>query len=80
MQAYKLLVTTDNCTGCLRCALACSDTYTRAFNTPAAYIQVDLADTACAIHFTDDCNGCGICADNCFYDALRKQPRGEAVQ
>jgi ferredoxin len=78
MKKYDIQITADNCTGCLRCALACSNTYTQAFNAPAARIRVDISDTACAIHFTDECNACGICVDNCFYDALQKQPREAA--
>ena len=74
MKKYEIQVTADNCTGCLRCALACSDTYTRAFNVPAANIRVTLSETGCTITFTDACNACGICADNCFYDALHKHP------
>ena len=58
MKEYEIQVVADNCSGCLRCALACSDTY-----------------MACSIHFTDDCNACGICADNCLYDALQKQAK-----
>ncbi len=79
MKKYEIQVIADNCPGCLRCALACSDTYTRAFNAPVAYIRVDISDIACSIHFTDDCNACGICADNCLYDALQKQAK-EAVE
>jgi len=78
MKKYDIQVTADNCTGCLRCALACSQTYTRLFNAPAAHIRVELSATACTIQFTEQCNACGICADNCFYDALHKHPREAA--
>jgi ferredoxin len=25
------------------------------------------------IVFTEDCTHCGVCADNCYYDALKKK-------
>ena len=73
MAKYEILVKTDNCTGCLRCQLGCSDLYTKAFNPLAARIRVRVSGADCKIAFTDDCTHCGVCADNCYYDALEKK-------
>ena len=73
MAKYEIHANTDNCTGCLRCQLGCSDLYTRAFNPAEAYIRVTVSGADCTISFTEDCTQCGVCADNCFYDALEKK-------
>ncbi len=74
MAKYEILVNTDNCTGRLRCELGCSDLYTKAFNPAAARIRVRVRGAECKIVFTEECTHCGVCADNCFYDALEKIP------
>ena len=78
MKKYQIDITPDLCSGCLRCQLACSDLYQKVFNPSAARIQVSLAGADCTIEFLEDCQGCGICADQCFYGALQKQEK-EAV-
>jgi ferredoxin len=75
MPKYEVRADTANCTGCLRCQLACSDLYTKAFNPAAARIRVDVKGVNCTISFTEECTQCGTCADHCFYDALHKKPR-----
>jgi len=72
---YDIEILTDNCTGCLRCQLACSELYTKAYNPAKARIRVELSGVDCLISFTDECNECGVCADNCFFEALRKTPK-----
>jgi len=79
MSKYKMAAVTENCTGCLRCQLACSDVFTKRFNPSAAFLRVELRGPDCSIIFTEDCNECGVCADHCFYGALQKIPK-EAVQ
>jgi Pyruvate/2-oxoacid:ferredoxin oxidoreductase delta subunit len=74
MAKFEIQTNTENCTGCLRCQLGCSDVYTKTFNPLAAYIRVNVSAGECSINFTEDCTKCGICADHCFYDALRKKP------
>ena len=68
---------TENCTGCLRCALACSELYTGSVNPVKAYIRVERAPDVYTIRFEPDCNECGICVDSCFYGALEKGRREE---
>ncbi len=72
MGKFKIQVTTERCTGCLLCQLACSELYTRVFNPSAARIRVDVSGVDCSIRFTEECNDCGICVDYCFYGALQK--------
>jgi ferredoxin len=79
MPKYKIHVHTDNCTGCLRCQLGCSDLYAGAFNPASAHIQVTVSGSDCSIGFTEKCTQCGVCADNCFYDALEKKPEDNST-
>ena len=72
---FQITANPQNCTGCLRCQLACSEQHTKAFNPSAARIQVNVSGVDCIIHFTNECNECAICVDNCFYDALQKKPK-----
>ena len=75
MEKYEIQISTERCTGCLRCELACSDLYWKSFNPSLARIQVLISDDDYSIVLTEDCNGCGICADHCFYDAVQKSRR-----
>lgn len=69
---YRIDSFEENCAGCLRCELACSDAYTKAFNPSAARIQVMMSGADCTIRFTEECVECGLCADQCLYGALTK--------
>ncbi len=76
MGTYNIRTYTEKCTGCLRCQLACSDLYSKAFNPFVSKIQVSISDAGdCSIRFSDDCNQCGICVDHCFYDAMLKNKK-----
>jgi Fe-S-cluster-containing dehydrogenase component len=75
MGDYDIQVSTESCTGCLRCQLACSDLYTKVFNPSEARIQVVTSGADCSIHFTEACNECGVCVDHCFHGALHKIKR-----
>lgn len=75
MQKYEIQIATERCTGCLRCELACSDLYWKSFTPSAARIRVIISDGDCSIVLNEDCNGCGICVDHCFYDAVQKTRR-----
>ena len=75
MEKYEIEVSAERCTGCLRCELACSDLYWQSFNPSLARIQVVVSDGDYSIVLTEDCNGCGICADHCLYDAVQKSRR-----
>lgn len=72
MERYEIHVATERCTGCLRCQLSCSDLYTNTFNLSQARIRVDVLGAECTICFTEECNECGVCVDQCLYDALTK--------
>ena len=75
MPKYDIQVHSENCTGCLRCQLACSDLYDRSFRLTRSRIQVLTRGPEASIWFTEDCNACGICVDHCFQDALEKSKR-----
>lgn len=78
MKKFDIDITLDRCTGCLRCQLACSYLHTGAFNPPAARILISTADSDRSITFTDECTGCGVCAEECLFGALEKRTREEA--
>lgn len=80
MAKYRIDVEPGNCSGCLRCELACSDAYTKAFNPSEARIQVVMSGVDCQVRFTEDCVECGICADQCLYRALSKIKKEEEDQ
>src|SRR5512138_930408 len=62
----SIRVLTEYCTGCRRCALACS--------TGA----ISMADGVAVIG--DACTLCGACAEECSFDAIElTRPRGNAV-
>ncbi len=72
MGKYSFEIFSEKCTACLRCRLACSELYTKAFNPSRSRIRVDLSGTGCTISFADDCEECGVCADHCYYGAIEK--------
>ncbi len=76
---YDIIIDTRKCTGCLRCALACSYSHTRTFRPSAAHVHVALRGADASIEFDDDCSDCGLCADQCFYGALEKRKSGDAA-
>jgi ferredoxin len=73
MTKYLLSTFPEKCAGCLRCQLACSEVYTQAFNPSAARIRVEVSGADCTIVFSEDCTRCGICVDQCLYQALEKK-------
>ena len=75
MRQYAMQIVAENCTGCRRCQLACSELYTRAFNHVDAHLRVEMMGRQCSVWFTEDCRECGVCGDNCFYNALIKRPK-----
>ncbi len=77
----KYLIASDSmaCTGCMRCGLACSELYEKAFNPLLARIQIVVEGEDASIAFTEDCNQCGICVDQCFYGALSKTEKEDAA-
>ncbi len=75
----SLVIDTRKCSGCLRCALACSEIFTKTFNPALSRIIVKVSGVECKIEFTDACNDCGICIDHCFYGALIKADKEQRV-
>jgi len=70
----RLSIVAEQCSGCLRCALACS-LYTspeRTFNLAQSKIRVvpGWEQGTFEITVSDDCTCCGICAMYCEFGAL----------
>ncbi|HQH99865.1 MAG TPA: hypothetical protein PLA18_01200 [Deltaproteobacteria bacterium] len=76
MARFEIHTVNENCSGCLRCELACSDLSAERFSLSEARIHVDLDKARCTISFSPECRGCGTCADHCLYGALIKMPKG----
>jgi Fe-S-cluster-containing dehydrogenase component len=74
---YDILIAAQNCTGCLRCVLACSELLTGRFSLAGGRIRVGLGDPP-VITFLETCTRCGVCADNCLYEAIVKAEAREA--
>lgn len=72
MGKFEIAVFPELCTGCLRCQLGCSELYTGAFAPSQARIRIMLEGLHCEIQFAQECNQCGVCAENCLYGALHK--------
>ncbi len=70
----EISIAAENCSGCLRCALACSffTSPERAFNPSKSSIQVipGLEDGQFEVVLTEGCTHCGICVDYCEFDVL----------
>jgi len=73
-ERFRIRCQPELCTGCLRCALTCSDLHAGAFCPERSFIRVEEQGGACSVRFDEACTGCGACADSCFYDALSKVP------
>lgn len=79
MAKYRIETFAERCTGCLRCALACSDLYTGSFNPAASKVRILVSGDDWSIEFAEDCNDCAACVDHCFYAALQRVARGVAA-
>ncbi|MFC2000868.1 4Fe-4S dicluster domain-containing protein [Chloroflexota bacterium] len=70
----ELSIAPEHCSGCLRCALACSffTTRQRSFNPSQSKIQVTVGpeDGQFEVRLTEDCNHCGICIQYCEFGVL----------
>lgn len=75
MMPFDLTYIQENCSGCLRCQLACSRAYARRFQPAAARIRITTAGEAYGASFMEDCTACGLCADSCLFGALLKRKR-----
>ena len=73
MTKKTVSVSSDLCSGCGYCLLACSLIKTGAFNPSESNIAVHKLDGTGyhSLSFSADCDGCGYCARYCFYGVLR---------
>lgn len=72
--AAGISISPKDCSGCLRCALACSffTSAERAFNLSKSKIMVvpDWDQGQFEITLSDECTGCGICIQYCQFGVL----------
>ena len=70
----EISIAAEHCSGCLRCALACSffTSLEGAFNPSQSKIQVTPGpeDGQFEVKLTEDCTHCGICVDYCEFGVL----------
>ena len=78
MVQWLIQTNASACTGCLRCALACSEKNTGRFNPFAAHISIEINDIENSISFDEGCTFCGVCVEQCLYGALSKTRREAA--
>ena len=73
----ELTIAAEHCSGCLRCALACSffTSPQRAFNPAKSKIQVlpGLEEGQFDVVLDEGCTHCGICVDYCEFGVLGKK-------
>ena len=79
--ATEILVDPEQCSGCLRCALACSffTSPERTFSLSQSKITVvpGWEQGQFEIRLSEECTGCGICVKYCEFGALSQ---GHEVQ
>lgn len=78
MSKYTITTNPVLCAGCRRCQLACSWLHEKSFAPSRARIRIEVDGPNCSITFAEECDGCGVCADECFYGALVKRGEGAA--
>lgn len=68
----QMTARSENCTGCLMCQLACSFTKTSEFSPSKSFVSIERIDKSerYEVGFTEDCDGCGVCTQYCYYDAI----------
>ena len=76
MAKHEIQISSERCTGCLRCALACSDLYSGSFNPAASRIRIVVSEDDWLVEFAEDCNECAACVDHCFYEAIQRGREG----
>jgi len=68
----EIEVNESKCVSCHICELICSSLYFSEFNPSKAKIQISNEyNIVPTISFTEYCNQCGQCAENCLYGALK---------
>jgi Fe-S-cluster-containing hydrogenase component 2 len=70
----RISVDAERCAGCLLCCLACSffNTKEGIFSLSRSMISVKPNEGEAQFHveFLEECVGCGICVDYCYFGAL----------
>ncbi|MBW1915954.1 MAG: 4Fe-4S binding protein [Deltaproteobacteria bacterium] len=62
----SIAVDAERCQGCLICVMRCSMRFDKSFNPETSRIRVIIHfDRSPEIHFTEECDKCGICAKHC---------------
>ena len=73
----EILIAAEHCSGCQRCALACSffTSPERMFNLSRSKITVlpSFEQGVFEITLSEECNGCGICVQYCEFGVLSQK-------
>jgi len=74
---WQVLADPAKCCACLMCQLVCSLVKEGIFNPSKARVKISRAikpdgSLDIGVSFTDECDGCGVCARYCAYDALSR--------
>jgi Fe-S-cluster-containing dehydrogenase component len=72
---YHLNYDQIKCSGCLQCQLTCSYLFSKAFQLSASHVQIVPGKNGYQAVFSENCTQCGLCADNCLFDALTKRKK-----
>ncbi len=77
----RIAISSQQCTGCLLCKLACSMVKTKKYSYSRAQIEVARVANVerYRVSFKSGCDGCGYCVQYCAYDALTMPAVGAAA-
>lgn len=81
-KAVDFQVQAERCVNCLYCQLACSFVKLRRYEPASAHLKVerDLGSPfpeRYVVRFTAECDGCGVCLDYCYFNAIRNLRKPE---
>jgi Fe-S-cluster-containing hydrogenase component 2 len=71
----RMVADWTKCRGCQSCQLICSLHHHDVFNPTKAALRVERlgGETEFGVHFTPDCECCGLCVRYCLYGALSRE-------
>jgi ferredoxin len=81
-KATDFQIMSERCVNCLYCQLACSFVKVHRYEPASAFVRVERDLTTpfperYRIRFTEECDGCGVCLDYCYFNAIRNLKKPE---